>query len=120
MAVIFLKPQFTKIEKNNCFRIHTRRNLNKIREETIKKFYVIKSREFLKIDLRRIFKHGNSQVYHFANNSVMAYCCFLLTRQVCSQKGLLCRSSQEVLTKMAARLLEVRSRLPVAFFLLFT
>ena len=47
--------------------------------------------------------------------------CFLLTRQVYSQKGLLCRSSHElVLTKMAARLLEVRRRLPVPFFFLFT
>ena len=46
-------------------------------------------------------------------------CCFLLTRQVYSQKGLLCRSSHEVLTKMAARLLEVRRRLPVSFFFLF-
>ena len=47
-------------------------------------------------------------------------CCFLLTRQVYSQKGLLCRSSHEVLTKMAARLLEVTRRLPVAFFFQFT
>ena len=47
-------------------------------------------------------------------------CCFLLTRQVYSQKGLLYRSSHEVLTKMAARLLEVRRRLPVLFFFLFT
>ena len=31
----------------------------------------------------------------------MELCCFLLTRQVYSQKGLLCRSSHEVLTKMA-------------------
>ena len=43
-------------------------------------------------------------------------CCFLLIRQVYRQKG----SSREVLTKMAARLLEVRRRLPVAFFFLFT
>ena len=43
-----------------------------------------------------------------------------MTRQVYSQKGLLCRSWREVLTKMAARLLEVRRRLPVPFFLLFT
>ena len=34
---IFLKPLFTEIEKNNCFSIHTRSDLNKIREETIKK-----------------------------------------------------------------------------------
>ena len=47
-------------------------------------------------------------------------CCFLLTRQVYSQKGSLCRSSHEVLTKIAARLLEVRRRLPVSFFFLFT
>ena len=33
---------------------------------------LIKSHESLKIDLCRIFKLGNSQVYHFANNSVMA------------------------------------------------
>ena len=37
-----------------------------------------------------------------------------------SQKGVLCRSSHEVLTKMAARFLEVRRRLPGAFFFLFT
>ena len=36
------------------------------------------------------------------------------------QKGLLCCSSHEVLTKMAARLLEVRRRLPVSLFFLFT
>ena len=47
-------------------------------------------------------------------------CCFLLTYQVYSQKGLFCRSSHELLTKMAARLLVVRRRLPVAFFFLFT
>ena len=47
-------------------------------------------------------------------------CCFLLTHQVYSQKGLLCRSSHEVLTKMAAQLLEVRRRPPVALFFLFT
>ena len=46
--------------------------------------------------------------------------CFLLTHQVFSQKGLLCRSSQEVLTKMAARLFKVRCHLPVSFFFLFT
>ena len=41
-----------------------------------------------------------------------------------SQKGLLCRSSQgrkhQVLTEIEARLLDLRTRLPVAFFLLFT
>ena len=42
-------------------------------------------------------------------------CCFLLTRQVCSRKGLLSRSSHEVLTKMAARFLEVRRRQTFAF-----
>ena len=47
-------------------------------------------------------------------------CCFLLTRQVYNQNCLLCCSSHEVLTKMAPRLLEVRRRLPVAFFFLFT
>ena len=47
-------------------------------------------------------------------------CCFLLTRQVYSQKVLLCRSSHEVPTKMAARLLDVRRRVPVAFIFLFT
>ena len=47
-------------------------------------------------------------------------CCFLLTRQVYNQNCLLCRSLHEVLTKVAARLLEVRRRLPVAFSFLFT
>ena len=47
-------------------------------------------------------------------------CCFLLTHQVYSQKVFLCRSSHEVLTQMATRLLEVRRRLSVALFSLFT
>ena len=47
-------------------------------------------------------------------------CHFRLTRQVYSQKGSLCRSSHEVLIKMAAWLLEVRCHLPVSFFFLFT
>ena len=38
---IFLKPLFTKIEKNNCFSIYTRRDLNKMRAESIKKYYLI-------------------------------------------------------------------------------
>ena len=67
---IFLKPLFTDIEKNNCFSIYTRSELNKIRKETIKKF---KSTIWLTDQItRRIFKHGNSQACHFANNSVMA------------------------------------------------
>ena len=37
-----------------------------------------------------------------------------------SRKGLLCRSSHEVPTKMAIQFLEVRRRLHVAFFLVFT
>ena len=38
---IFLKPLFTEIEKNKCFSIYTRSDLNKIREETIKKYDLI-------------------------------------------------------------------------------
>ena len=38
---IFLKPLFTEIEKNNCFSIYTRSDLNKIREETIKRYDLI-------------------------------------------------------------------------------
>ena len=40
---IFLKPLFTEIGKNNCFSIYTRSDwdLNKIREETIKKYDLI-------------------------------------------------------------------------------
>ena len=38
---IFLKPLFTDIEKNNCFSIYTRSDLNKIREETIKRYDLI-------------------------------------------------------------------------------
>ena len=53
--------------------------------------------------------------------SLPELCCFLAkkTRQVYSQKGLLCRSSHQVVTKMAARLLEVRRPVPVSFFFLF-
>ena len=44
----FLKPLFTEIEKNNCFSIYPRSDLNKIREETIKKYDLIDgSRESL-------------------------------------------------------------------------
>ena len=32
---------FTEIEKNNCFSIYTRSDLDKIREETIKKYNLI-------------------------------------------------------------------------------
>ena len=35
--IIFPKSLFTEIEKNNCFSIYIRSDLNKIREETIKK-----------------------------------------------------------------------------------
>ena len=38
---IFLKSLFTEIEKNNCFSIYTRSDLNKIRKETIKKYDLI-------------------------------------------------------------------------------
>ena len=38
---MFLRPLFTEIEKNNCFSIHTRSDLNKIREETTKKYDLI-------------------------------------------------------------------------------
>ena len=45
-------------------------------EQWIFNNYSLKSRwikiDLLKIDLCRIFNHGNSWVYHFANNSVMA------------------------------------------------
>ena len=39
--VIFLKPLFTEIEKNNCFSLYIRRDHNKIRKETIKKYHLI-------------------------------------------------------------------------------
>ena len=38
---INLKPLFTEIEKNNCFSIYSRGDLNKIREEAIKKYDLI-------------------------------------------------------------------------------
>ena len=57
--LIFPKPLFTVIEKNSCISICTRSDLNKIREETIKKYNFI--------DLS-----NHAKVYHFANNSVMA------------------------------------------------
>ena len=36
-----IKPLFTEIEKNNCFSTYKRSDLNKIREETIKKYDLI-------------------------------------------------------------------------------
>ena len=38
---MFLKPLFTEIKKNNCFSTYTPSDLNKIREETIKKYDLI-------------------------------------------------------------------------------
>ena len=35
------KATIHRIEKNNCFSIYTRSDLNKIREETIKKYNLI-------------------------------------------------------------------------------
>ena len=47
---IFLKPLFTRIEKNNyCFSIYTRSDLNKIREETIKKYDLIDGSNHAKV-----------------------------------------------------------------------
>ena len=40
-TLIFPKPLFTEIGKNNCFSINTRSDLNKIREETIQKYDLI-------------------------------------------------------------------------------
>ena len=41
IILLFPKPLFTEIEKNNCFSIYTRSDLNKIREETIQKYDLI-------------------------------------------------------------------------------
>ena len=41
VAKIFPKPLFTETEKNNCFSIYTRSDLNKIGEETIEKYDLI-------------------------------------------------------------------------------
>ena len=46
---IFLKQLFTEIEKNNCFSIYTRSDLNKIREETIKKYDLIDGSNHAKV-----------------------------------------------------------------------
>ena len=46
---IFLKPLFTEIEKNNCFGIYTRSDLNKIRDETIKKYDLISGSNHAKV-----------------------------------------------------------------------
>ena len=46
---IFLKPLFTEIEKNNCFSIYTRSDLNKIREETVKKYDLIDGSNHAKV-----------------------------------------------------------------------
>ena len=48
MAKIFPKPLFTEIEKNS-FSIYTRSDLNKIREETIKKYDLIDRSNYAKV-----------------------------------------------------------------------
>ena len=76
---IFLKPLFTDIEKNNCFSIYTRRDLNKIREETIKKYDLIdrsnhsknfQTWQFTSLPLRKQQRHGS-------NGTVKSLNCFL-------------------------------------------
>ena len=46
---IFLKPLFTETEKNNCFSIYSQNDLNKIREETIKKYDLIDGSNHAKV-----------------------------------------------------------------------
>ena len=53
---------------NNCFSIYTRSDLNKIREENM----IDNKLHYSCMKQALIFKRGNSQVYYFANNSVMA------------------------------------------------
>ena len=55
----YSQSHWTEIEKNSCISICTRSDLNKIREETIKKYNFID-------------RSNHAKVYHFANNSVMA------------------------------------------------
>ena len=55
----------TENEKNNCFSTWTRSDLNKIRKNW-------QIRKIRKLRLSRIFRYGKSQVYHFANNNLMA------------------------------------------------
>ena len=46
---MFVKPLFTEIEKNNCLSIYTRSDLNKIREEAIKKYDLIEGSNHAKV-----------------------------------------------------------------------
>ena len=46
---MFLKPLFTEIEKNICFTIYTRSDLNRITEETIKKYDLIDGSNHAKV-----------------------------------------------------------------------
>ena len=46
---MFLKPLFTEIEKSNCFNLYTRGDLNKIREEAIKKYDLIDGSNHAKV-----------------------------------------------------------------------
>ena len=61
------------MEKSNCFSIYKRSDLNKIREETIKKKGMIWLTDQI---TRKFIEFSNMvihiQAYRFANNSVMA------------------------------------------------
>ena len=46
---MFVNPLFTKFEKNNCFIIYKRNDLNKIREGTIKKYDLIDGSNHAKV-----------------------------------------------------------------------
>ena len=59
---IFLNPLFTDIEKNNCFSIYTRSDLNKIREETIKRYDLIDRSG--QLDTRQIFVEFSNIAVH--------------------------------------------------------
>ena len=66
VAKIFPKPLFTETEKNNCFSIYTRSDLNKIREETINKYNLMTDQITHKFKNRSL---QNSQTWQFTSLS---------------------------------------------------
>ena len=69
---IFLKPLFTEIEKNNCFSIYTRSDLNKIREETVKTYDLIDGSNHAKVSKQIFAEFSNMAIHKFITSQTTA------------------------------------------------
>ena len=69
---IFLKPLFAEIEKNNCFSIYTRSDLNKIREETVKTYDLIDGSNPANVSKQIFAEFSNMAIHKFITSQTTA------------------------------------------------